>query len=129
MFSAKDKEILVLRLKTEADQYKLVMQTKMNEDIIFGSEVLFKHIDSDQFLLGKLMGGQRKYSPYPVAKRSGSYKCSEFSTDAFKLELTKYLSSQAIFKIQPYHSYQQDGSEERWCESGSQGSRSSWTSR
>lgn len=44
---AKDKEILVLRLKTEADQYKLVMQTKMNEEIIFGSEVLFKHIDSD----------------------------------------------------------------------------------
>lgn len=62
----------------------------MNEEIIFGSEVIFKHIDSDQYLLG-------------------SYKCSEFSTDAFKLELTKYLSSLAIFKIQPYHSYQKDG--------------------
>jgi inositol 1,4,5-triphosphate receptor type 1/inositol 1,4,5-triphosphate receptor type 3 len=96
VFRAKDKEILVLRLKTESDQYKLVMQTKMNEEIIFGSEVLFKHIDSDQFLLGSFI----------LATTSlGSYKCSEFSTDAFKLELTKYLSSQAIFKIQPYHSY------------------------
>lgn len=86
----KDKENLSLRLKTEADQYKLVMTHKMNEEILFGSEMIFKHIDSDQYLLG-------------------SYKCSEFSTDAFKLELTKYLSSQAIFKIQPYHSYQKDG--------------------
>lgn len=86
----KDKDILSLRLKTEADQYKLVMSHKMNEEIIFGSEVLFKHIDSDQYLLG-------------------SYKCSEFSTDAFKLELTKYFSSLGIFKIQPYHSYQKDG--------------------
>lgn len=78
--SPKDKESLSLRLKTEADQYKLVMALKMNEEILFGSEVLFKHIDSEQYLLG-------------------SYKCSEFSTDAFKLELTTYLSSLAIFKI------------------------------
>ena len=46
----------------------------MNEDILFGSETVFKHVDSDYFLVG-------------------SYNCSEFSTDAFKLELSEHLSS------------------------------------
>ena len=59
----------------------------MNEDILFGSETVFKHVDSDYFLVG-------------------SYNCSEFSTDAFKLELSEHSSSQAIFKILPYNTYQ-----------------------
>ena len=59
----------------------------MNEDILFGSETVFKHVDSDYFLVG-------------------SYNCSEFSTDAFKLELSEHLSSQAVFKILPFNTYQ-----------------------
>lgn len=78
------------RLKTEIDQYFIMIQTKMNEDILFGSEIIFKHVESDTYLMC-------------------SDQCSDFRTDAFKLELSTSLSSAVIFKIIPFHSYQQDG--------------------
>lgn len=72
--SESSKEVLELRLRTEADQYKLVIQNKMNEEVLFGAEIVLKHVDSEYYLVG-------------------SYNCSEFCTDAFKLELSPYLSS------------------------------------
>lgn len=41
----------------------------MNEEVLFGAEIVLKHIDSEYYLVG-------------------SYNCSEFCTDAFKLELS-----------------------------------------
>lgn len=53
-------------MKTEADQFDIIIQNRFNEEIIFGAEVIFKHIDSEEYLFG-------------------SYQCSDFSTDAFKV--------------------------------------------
>jgi len=58
----------------------------MNEEIHFGSNVIFKHMDSEKYLFG-------------------SYHCSEFSMDAFKLKLSEQLSSHTIFKLCPYQTY------------------------
>jgi hypothetical protein len=33
-------------MRTEGDQYELIMKNRFNEEIIFGAEVIFKHIDS-----------------------------------------------------------------------------------
>lgn len=88
--SCRQREILGPRIKTEANQYHIIKLHRFNEEIIFGAEVMFKHIDSDQYLMG-------------------SYQCSEFSPDAFKLQLTDLLSSQNIFKLQPYQTFQKEG--------------------
>jgi hypothetical protein len=40
------KELLAPRMRTEGDQYELIMKNRFNEEIIFGAEVIFKHIDS-----------------------------------------------------------------------------------
>jgi inositol 1,4,5-triphosphate receptor type 1/inositol 1,4,5-triphosphate receptor type 3 len=78
--------MLEMRIKTEADQYRMIMQNRFNEEIIFGSEVVFKHIDSEQYL-------------------HGSYECSDFSTDSFKLKLAPLLSSLSVFKLSPYQTF------------------------
>jgi len=62
----------------------------MNEEVLFGAEIVLKHVDSEYYL-------------------SGTYNCSEFCTDAFKLQMSQYLSTHAIFKILPSYSYQQEG--------------------
>jgi inositol 1,4,5-triphosphate receptor type 1/inositol 1,4,5-triphosphate receptor type 3 len=63
-----------------------MIQTKMNEDILFGAEVIFKHVESETYLMC-------------------SDQCSDFRTDSFKLELSAQLRSSVIFKIQPFHNY------------------------
>jgi inositol 1,4,5-triphosphate receptor type 1/inositol 1,4,5-triphosphate receptor type 3 len=72
------RELLAPRMRTEADQYNIIIQNRFNEEIIFGAEVIFKHIDSEEYLFG-------------------SYQCSDFSTDAFKVQLVKLLSSSTVF--------------------------------
>lgn len=58
----------------------------MNEEVLFGAEVIFKHIESDAYLVC-------------------SDQCSDYRTDSFKLELSDQFSSHMIFKIQPFHSF------------------------
>lgn len=72
------------------EQYLSIVQSKINEEVLFGQEIVFKHVDSEEFL-------------------SGSYTCSEFSTDAFKVELQSIISSDSLFKLKPFNTYQKEG--------------------
>ena len=77
-------------MRNEADQYNNIIQSRFDDEILFGAEVIFKHIDSEEYLFG-------------------SYQCSDFSTDAFKVQLVKLLSSSTVFQILPYQTFQQEG--------------------
>jgi inositol 1,4,5-triphosphate receptor type 1/inositol 1,4,5-triphosphate receptor type 3 len=77
-------------MRTESDQYNIIIQNRFNEEIIFGAEVIFRHIDAEEYLFG-------------------SYQCSDFSTDAFKVQLVKLLSSSTVFQLLPYQTFQQEG--------------------
>jgi inositol 1,4,5-triphosphate receptor type 1/inositol 1,4,5-triphosphate receptor type 3 len=66
------------------------MQNRFDEEIVFGAAVIFRHVDSEQYL-------------------QGSYECSEFATDAYKLQLAAHLSSLVTFKLMPYQTFQQEG--------------------
>ncbi|KAM3129578.1 hypothetical protein pb186bvf_018329 [Paramecium bursaria] len=78
------------RMKTEQEQYDLIIQSRMNEDIIFGAEVIFRHLDSGYWL-------------------QGSYQCSEFAIDAFKLMIVDQLNTQILFRLMPHQKYQKEG--------------------
>ncbi|CAD8077595.1 unnamed protein product [Paramecium sonneborni] len=78
------------RAQTEASQYYTTIQSRINEEILFGAEVVFKHQDSQRYLFG-------------------SYVCSEVAMDSFKLKLSPQLSSLTIFKLAPYQTYQKEG--------------------
>lgn len=62
----------------------------MNEHILFGDDVIFKHVDSGTYL-------------------SGSVRCSDGGLGSFKVELSESLSSMLVFKLLPFRSYEKDG--------------------
>lgn len=62
----------------------------MGEIIKFGEDVVFKHVDSQEYL-------------------SGSVKCSEGGLGAFKVELTKQLQKDLVFKMHPFRSFEKEG--------------------
>ena len=59
-------------------------------NVIYGAEVIFKHIESGEYL-------------------SGVFKAADIGEGAFKLQLAKDLSSQLIFKLISHRSYEQEG--------------------
>lgn len=59
-------------------------------EVLYGAEVLFKHVDSGGFLLGVL-------------------EAAESGEGSFKLNLTDQLSSGLGFKIRSHRSYERDG--------------------
>ncbi|CAD8193240.1 unnamed protein product [Paramecium pentaurelia] len=85
-----NQDLLDQRLKTELNQYFSFVETKMDEEVLFGQEIVLKHYDSEYFLVG-------------------SYKCSEQSMEAFQVSLSSKPSSQALFRIEAYQTYQKDG--------------------
>lgn len=78
------------RMKTEQDQFKMQVAIRMEEEVVFGAEVVLLHLDSQCYL-------------------QGSYECSEYATDAFKVQLGAALSSEILFRLLPYQSFQQEG--------------------
>lgn len=62
----------------------------MQENVFFGSNVMFKHIDSDSYLQGTI-------------EPSGG------DNGAFAVRVSKTLSSTLIFKLEPYRSFEEDG--------------------
>lgn len=58
----------------------------MDEEVLFGQEIVLKHFDSEYFLVG-------------------SYKCSEQSMESFQVSLSSKPSSQALFRIEAFQTY------------------------
>ena len=52
----------------------------MGQHVVFGEDVVFKHVDSHDFL-------------------SGSVRCSDGGLGAFRVELSDILSTDLIFKL------------------------------
>lgn len=67
-----------------------MIQNKMNEPILLGAEVIFKHIESESYLIS-------------------SENCSLSRADSFRLELSSELCSAMIFKILPCNTFQCNG--------------------
>jgi hypothetical protein len=59
---------------------------KMGEYVKFGEDVVFRHVDSLDFL-------------------SGSVRCSDGGLGAFKVELSDQLSQNLVFKLYPFRSF------------------------
>ena len=58
--------------------------------MVFGEDVVFKHVDSHDFL-------------------SGSVRCSDGGLGAFRVELSELLSTDLIFKLDPFRSFEKEG--------------------
>ncbi|CAD8053653.1 unnamed protein product [Paramecium sonneborni] len=86
---AKNKGLLY-RVKSEKEQYLAMIENKMNEELYFGAEAIFKHIESGYYLVS-------------------SDECSDQRSDSFKIKLQPYLSSNIIFKLEACKSHQKTG--------------------
>ena len=58
----------------------------MGQYVLFGDDVVFKHVDSHDYL-------------------SGSVRCSDGGLGAFRVELSELLSTDLIFKLEPFRSF------------------------
>jgi len=59
---------------------------KAGEYVKFGEDVVFKHVDSHDYL-------------------SGSVRCSDGGLGAFKVELATTLTPDLVFKLEPFRSF------------------------
>ena len=60
---------------------------KMGQYVLFGEDVVFKHVDSHDYL-------------------SGSVRCSDGGLGAFRVELSEHLSNDLVFKLEPFRSFE-----------------------
>lgn len=65
------------------------MKAKAGKEIRYGSEVIFKHVESQSYLRGIL-------------------KAADTGEGAFKIEVTEKLSSQLIFRLTSHRSYEHE---------------------
>ncbi|KAM3147677.1 hypothetical protein pb186bvf_000005 [Paramecium bursaria] len=83
-------EGLSQRLQSEKEQYNNIVKNKLKEEVLLGSEIILKHLESGYYLVG-------------------SDDCSDTRTDSFKLKLQENLSSQIIFRFEASRSHQKPG--------------------
>lgn len=89
--TSKDKQnSLQGRAKTEREQFEDIVMKKKGEDIYFGAEVVFKHIDSEHYICG-------------------SHDCAKSGVGAFKIFLSPNLSSEIVFTLLSNRTYEKEG--------------------
>ena len=78
------------RAKTEREQFEAIVAKKKGEDIYFGAQVVFKHIDSGYYICG-------------------SEDCARSGVGAFKIFLSPHLSSDIVFTLLSNRTYEKEG--------------------
>lgn len=63
---------------------------RMGENVKFGEDVVFRHVDSLDYL-------------------SGSVRCSDGGLGAFRVELSDKLLINLVFKLYPFRSFEKEG--------------------
>lgn len=78
------------RLDTEKKLFEANIENSKDQPVKFGSEIVFKHIDSGSYL-------------------SGCFECSEGGTGKFKVVLSEVLNSLIVFRLESYQSFLKEG--------------------
>ena len=58
----------------------------MGTEVTFGDDVVFRHVDSQDYL-------------------SGSVQCSDGGLGAFRVQLSEHLITDLVFKLEPFRSF------------------------
>ncbi|CAM6004637.1 unnamed protein product [Sphagnum balticum] len=85
-----ERNILKARAKAEIAGLYHTLGIKKGENVLYGAEAIFRHVESNSYL-------------------KGVQKAADSGDGAFTIEVCPELSSQILWKIDSHRSYQHDG--------------------